>query len=79
MASSHVDAKTILPRIGVEVRRRRMQIGMSQVLLATKAAVHRNVIGRLERGMYNPTILVLSGISKALNTSLAELLQVALK
>lgn len=56
-----------------------MTVGMSQGLLATKAAVHLKVIGRLEHGIYNPTILVLSGISKGLNTSLAELLQVALK
>jgi ribosome-binding protein aMBF1 (putative translation factor) len=56
-----------------------MKIGMSQGLLATKATVHLNVIGRLERGIYNPTILVLSRISKPLNISIAELLQFALK
>ncbi len=36
--------------------------------------MHSNVIGRLERGTYNPTVIILCGIAAALNTSLPELL-----
>jgi transcriptional regulator with XRE-family HTH domain len=47
---------------------------MSQIALATKAGVHPNVIGRLERGEYNPTVLKLMAIAEALGTSMRKLL-----
>jgi transcriptional regulator with XRE-family HTH domain len=75
MPSSQIDEDTVLPQIGAEIRRRREKLGISQGALATKAGVHLNVVGRIERGIYNPTIMVLVGISKALNTSVSELLQ----
>jgi transcriptional regulator with XRE-family HTH domain len=40
-------------------------------MLAHRAQVHTNVIGRIERGSYNPTVLTLGAIAAALNTSLA--------
>jgi transcriptional regulator with XRE-family HTH domain len=41
--------------------------------LALQAGIHPNVVGRLERGIYNPTVLILFAIAVKLNTSLAEL------
>jgi transcriptional regulator with XRE-family HTH domain len=43
-------------------------------LVARLAGLHVNVIGRTERGTYNPTILTLDAIATALDTSLADLL-----
>ena len=43
-------------------------------MLAHRAQVHTNVIGRIERGRYNPTVLTLGAIAAALNTSLVEIL-----
>jgi DNA-binding XRE family transcriptional regulator len=44
-------------------------------MLAAKAGVHANVIGRTERGKYNPTIVVADAIAAALNTSTVGLLR----
>jgi transcriptional regulator with XRE-family HTH domain len=69
-----VDSKTILKVLGAEVRRRREALNLSQAALAHRAEVHMNVVGRMERGTYNPTVLTLGAIAVALETSLAEIL-----
>jgi transcriptional regulator with XRE-family HTH domain len=79
MHVSRSDAKSLLIGIGSEIRHRRQKLGFSQDLLATKAGVHRNVVGRTERGIYNPTVMTLDAIAAALNTSMVELLRAAHK
>lgn len=74
MASSRPTKKKILVGIGAEIRRRRQGLGISQDMLAAKAGVHLNVIGRTERGIYNPTILTLKAIASALGTRMIDLL-----
>jgi transcriptional regulator with XRE-family HTH domain len=63
-----------LSNLGGKVRSRREQLSFSQKELARQAGVHPNVIGRLERGNYNPTVLKLLAIAGALQTSLRDLL-----
>jgi transcriptional regulator with XRE-family HTH domain len=46
---------------------------ISQESLAGLAGVHTNVVGRLERGEYNPTVLVLQAIAQKLNVSMEKL------
>jgi transcriptional regulator with XRE-family HTH domain len=75
MARTH----TILVQLGTEIRRRRKKLGLSQAALAAKAGVHVNVIGRVERGIYNPTVLTLESIAKSLNASMVDLLRGASK
>lgn len=72
---SHEERNVLLGSIGAEVRRRREKLGLSQGALATKAGVHTNVIGRTERGIYNPTVMTLNAIAVALNVSLVDLLE----
>jgi predicted transcriptional regulator len=55
--------RTLLTGIGTEIRRRRQKLGISQGMLATKASVHCNVVGRTERGIYNPSIRTLNAIA----------------
>jgi transcriptional regulator with XRE-family HTH domain len=74
-----IDSDTILSGIGAEVKRRRSRLGLTQIKLADEAGIHPNVIGRLERGTYNPTILVLCGIAAALGTILTDLARRGLK
>lgn len=74
MNLTSADKKGVLTGIGAEIRRRRQNLGISQGMLATKAGVHCNVVGRTERGMHNPTVLTLDAITAALNTSIADLL-----
>ncbi len=66
--------KTLIRCLGEEVRARRKALGLSQIALAHEADVHPNVIGRLERGEYNPTIALLLLLIKPLGVSLSELI-----
>jgi transcriptional regulator with XRE-family HTH domain len=79
MPASRGNRNTFLIRLGSEIRRRRQKLGISQGVLATKAGVHVNVVGRTERGKYNPTVLTLDAIAAALNTSMVDLLRGAFK
>jgi DNA-binding XRE family transcriptional regulator len=74
MYLSRNDAKVVLVALGAEVRRRRQKLGLSQAKFAAKAEIHVNVVGRTERGIYNPTLIVLYAIAGALDTSLVDLL-----
>jgi transcriptional regulator with XRE-family HTH domain len=74
-----VRTRTILRSLGEEVRERRKQRNLSQEALAHQAGVHPNVVGRLERGSYNITVLTLLAIAVKLNTSVLELFAGAAK
>jgi len=74
-----VRTRSILRSLGEEIRERRKQRNLSQEALAHQAGVHPNVVGRLERGIYNPTVLILLAIAVKLNTSLLELFAGAAK
>ena len=74
-----VRTRTILRSLGEEVRERRKQRNLSQEALAHQAGVHPNVVGRLERGSYNITVLTLLAIAMKLNTSVLELFAGAAK
>lgn len=63
----------LLRSLGIKIRARREACEMTQEALAEAANVHVNVVGRLERGTYNPSVLKLQSIAKALRTSLSEL------
>ena len=68
-----VSIKSVLRGLGQEVRERRKRRNLSQEALALDAGIHPNVVGRLERGLYNPTVKILLAIATELNTSLADL------
>ena len=70
---STLGTRTILRSLGEEVRERRKERNLSQEALAHQAGVHPNVVGRLERGSYNITVLTLLAIAVKLNTSVLEL------
>jgi transcriptional regulator with XRE-family HTH domain len=74
-----VRARSILRSLGEEVRERRKQRNLSQEALAHLSGVHPNVVGRLERGIYNPTVLILLAIAMKLNTTLVDLFDGAAK
>ena len=67
--------RSILRGLGQEVRERRKQLNLSQEALALQAGIHPNVVGRLERGIYNPSVLTLLAIAVKLDSSLAELFE----
>lgn len=57
------------------VRRRRIELGLSQEQLAELAGVHRTYVGMLERGEKNVTIYNIERIASALATPPSNLLQ----
>jgi transcriptional regulator with XRE-family HTH domain len=74
-----VRSRSILRSLGEEVRERRKRRNLTQEGLAFDAGVHPNVVGRLERGIYNPTVMILYAISLKLNISLQDLFAGAAK
>ena len=65
----------IYTQLGKRITYLRKRKKMSQLTLAIEADVNKNYISDLERGRRNPTLMILSKISKALNCDLSTLLQ----
>ncbi|UXS05586.1 helix-turn-helix domain-containing protein [Agrobacterium tumefaciens] len=59
--------------IGWNLRRLRVDKGLSQERLALKAGTDRSYLGRVERGVENVTISTLDAISLTLSVHVAEL------
>jgi transcriptional regulator with XRE-family HTH domain len=66
------EAKT-LATFGRSIRRLRKQRRMSQDDLAVAAKLSRNYISDIERGVRNPSLLALIGLSRALRVPLRDL------
>ena len=66
--------KSFLRCLGEEVRERRKALDLSQIALAHEAEVHPNVVGRLERGEYNPTVTILELLIVPLKVDLSVLI-----
>lgn len=60
-------------RVGNNVRRLREKQGVSQEELAARAELHRTYISGVERGVRNPTIVVLEKVADALGVELSTL------
>ncbi len=61
-------------RVGLNVRRIRMQRGLSQEQLAFDCGLHRTYVSGVERGIRNPTVLVLVQLAKGLGVAPGRLL-----
>lgn len=61
-------------RVAWNVRRIRVELGLSQERLGIDSGVDRSYVSRLERGLENPTIAMLDRIARALNVTVSDLL-----
>jgi transcriptional regulator with XRE-family HTH domain len=61
-------------RVGLNVRKFRAELGLSQEQLAFEAGLHRTYVSGVERGVRNPTITVLEQIAVALGIPAGRLL-----
>ena len=66
---------TINKQLGYRIRYLRQNKGLSIEALALEADINRNYLGDLERGMRNPTVVVLNKIAKALEVDLSTLFE----
>ncbi len=62
-------------RVGLNLRKFRLDRGLSQEALAFDCGLHRTYISGVERGVRNPTVLVLEEIAVALKVPAAKLLE----
>lgn len=63
----------IRERIGWNLRRLRRERGVTQEDFATDSGFDRGYISGVERGVRNPSVLVLARIASALDVDVAEL------
>ena len=61
-------------RVGLNLRRLREEQGFSQETFADHCGLHRTYISGIERGVRNPTIVILDRIAKALRVLPGSLL-----
>lgn len=59
--------------MGANLRRIRLQARLSQEELADRAGIDRTYMSGLERGVRNPSLLVMDRIAQALGASIADL------
>lgn len=59
-----------LRQLGADIKSLRIQAGLSQEALALEAEVDRTYVSQLERGVANPSLLILYRVSTVLETSL---------
>lgn len=65
----------VLVDLGVAIRGARMELGLSQEVLAVDAELDRSYVGGIERGEHNLTLINLQKIAEALNIKVSKLLQ----
>lgn len=61
-------------RVGLNVKNFRKERGLSQEGLAFECGLHRTYVSGVERGIRNPTVVVLEKIAEALNVPAGRLL-----
>lgn len=64
----------IRERVGANLRRIRRERGLSQEALAFECGLHRTYVSGVERGIRNPTVVVLDKIATTLDVPAAALL-----
>jgi transcriptional regulator with XRE-family HTH domain len=68
------DFLNVCNRLGSVISAKRKLIGLSQEELAFRAEIDRTYISQIERGVSNPSLLVIFKISKVLQLRLTDLL-----
>ena len=63
----------ILTNLGKNIKKYRLELGLTQEKLAEKVKVHPTYIGKIELGKINPSVMRLFVISRALNIKLTDL------
>jgi transcriptional regulator with XRE-family HTH domain len=71
-----MDSDQILKKIGARIKKIRELKGISQQDLAASCNFEKANMSRIEAGRTNFTISTLSKISKALNTTIADLVNI---
>ncbi|HVO43017.1 MAG TPA: helix-turn-helix transcriptional regulator [Aggregatilineales bacterium] len=68
-----MDDGEIMKRFGQQIRRLRLERGLSQEAFAAKCGLHRTYIGPIERGEKNITLATANKLAQALGTKLSTI------
>jgi transcriptional regulator with XRE-family HTH domain len=68
--------REVLVRFGNKVRERRIELKLSQEVVASRAGVHRTYVGMIERAEKNITLVNMEKIANALELSLTEITKI---
>lgn len=60
-------------RFGLAVKRRRLELGISQEKLAERADLHRTYVADIERGSRNLSLISIEKVAKGLDLLIADL------
>jgi len=71
------DIMEVQRRLGVRVRTRRAQLGLTQLALASRSGFSRPSIANVEAGRQNVTLRQLCAVADALEVELSELVRAA--
>ena len=63
----------ILKNFGQQVRKKRLAAGFSQEEFAEKLGIHRTYVSFIERGIRNPSLIMIFKISKVLKVKMSEM------
>ena len=66
-------------RVGRNVRRYREALGLSQEEFAFECGLHRTYVSGVERGVRNPTVVVVAKLAAALKVQPERLLETPLR
>ena len=62
--------------IKTRIREYRARLGMSQEELALRVGVRRETIGKLEKGKYNPSLVLAWNIARVFGVTIEEIFEV---
>jgi DNA-binding XRE family transcriptional regulator len=74
VAGKRASPRGTLTLLGKELRRQRKKRGLTQIALSVNAGYSQNVVGLIERGIYNPTVVMLTDIAMSLGIPPGHLL-----
>lgn len=73
-ASGHLEPDPVLVLVGARVKALRLQLGLTQAVLAEGSGIPRPNLSRIERGLENLSVRRLSRLAEALGVSARDLL-----
>ena len=65
--------RDIKQRFGIAVKRRRLELSISQEALADRAGLHRTYISEIELGRRNASVENIAKLARALDTTVSSL------
>ena len=63
----------VLENLGKNLKKYRLDCGMTQEILAEKVGIHPTYVGKLESGKNNPSVKLLFKVSRALGVKFSDI------